>query len=133
MTRILLADDHPLVCDGLRKILEPEHEVVGAVHDGLDVIPALITHKPDLVLLDLPLPNRNGIEIARQVRDLGLPVRTLILTMHSETVFALEALRAGAAGFMLKQASGQELHHAIAEVMDGRIYMEAEFRRLAGM
>jgi DNA-binding NarL/FixJ family response regulator len=133
VTRILLADDHPLVCDGLRRILEPEHEVVGAVHDGLDVVPAILTLRPDLVLLDLSLPNHNGIEIARQARDLGLPARILILTMHNDTVFALEALRAGAAGFMLKQASSQELHHAIAEVMDGRIYVEAEFRRLAGM
>lgn len=133
MTRILLADDHPLVCDGLRRILEPQHEVVGEVHDGLDVIPAIMERHPDLVLLDLSMPNRNGIEIARQARDLGLSARILILTMHNDTVFALEALRAGAAGFMLKQATTHELYHAISEVMDGRTYLEAEFRRLAGM
>ena len=103
------------------------------VHHGLEVVPAIITLKPDLVLLDLSLPGRNGIEIARQIRDLGLPVKTLVLTMHNDTVFALEALRAGASGFLLKQASGEELLHAIAEVLEGRTYMEAEFRRLAGM
>ncbi|HEV2290648.1 MAG TPA: response regulator transcription factor [Gemmatimonadales bacterium] len=131
--RILIADDHLLFCDGLRKILEPDHHVVGTVHDGLDVVPAILSLEPDLVLLDLSLPGRNGIEIARQARDLGLAAKVLVLTMHNDTVFAVEALRAGAAGFMLKEASGEELLHAIDEVMDGRTYLDTELRRLAGM
>lgn len=122
--RILIADDHSVVCEGLRMVLEPAHTVVGMVHDGRQVRERAEALHADLVLLDLSLPGRSGIEVARELRALVPPVRTLILTMHSDTIFAIEALAAGASGFMLKQASGQELMRAIAAVLAGGTYVD---------
>lgn len=122
--RILIADDHVVVCEGLRLVLEPAHDVVGMVHDGREVMGAVAELTPDLVLLDLSLPGRNGLEVARELNDADPPVRTLILTMHNDTVFAIEALAAGAAGFMLKQASSRELTQAIASILSGGTYVD---------
>lgn len=122
--RILIADDHSVVCEGLRMVLEPAHDVVGMVHDGKKVQEQVEALRPDLVLLDLSLPGKSGIEVARELQTLEPPVRTLILTMHSDTIFAIEALAAGASGFMLKQASGRELAQAITAVLAGGTYVD---------
>lgn len=127
--RILIADDHSVVCEGLRMVLRPAHTVVGMVHDGREVGRAVAELTPDLVLLDLSLPGLNGIEVARELQKAELPVKTLILTMHSDTIFAIEALAAGAAGFMLKQASGKELTQAIAAVLAGGTYVDPVIAR----
>jgi DNA-binding NarL/FixJ family response regulator len=105
-------------------VLEPAHEVVGMVHDGKKVQEQVAALRPDLVLLDLSLPGKSGLEVARELQGLVPPVKTLILTMHSDTIFAIEALAAGASGFMLKQASGRELAHAIAAVLAGGTYVD---------
>lgn len=110
-------------------VLEPAHKVVGIVHDGREVRGAVQELHPDLVLLDLSLPGKNGIEVARELHEAVPEVRTLILTMHSDTVFAIEALAAGAAGFLLKQASGKELAQAIAAVVAGGTYVDPAIAR----
>ncbi len=121
--RVLLADDHPLMCEGLRSILEPPNRVVGVVHDGREVAGAVTRLAPDLVLLDISLPGRNGLELARELRETHPAVLTMILTMHSERLYADEALRAGARGFVVKLAAGSELRFAVSEVLAGRTYV----------
>jgi DNA-binding NarL/FixJ family response regulator len=122
--RILIADDHPVVCEGLRSVLEPDHSVVGVVHDGREVRAAVRELRPDLVLLEVSLPGKNGIEVARELRSGRRRVKTLILTAHNDTIFAIEALAAGAAGFILKQASTRELTQAIAAILAGGTYVD---------
>jgi len=123
VARLLLADDHPMMCDGLRAILEPVNEVVGIVHDGREVVDAIDRLEPDLVLLDISLPGVNGLDLARTLKRSHPELRTMILTMHSDRLYADEALRAGALGFVVKLASGSELRFAVAEVLAGRTYV----------
>lgn len=121
--RLLLADDHSMMCEGLRSILEPENEVVGVVHNGREVVPAVDQLAPDLVLLDISLPGKNGLELARELHETHPGLKTMILTMHSERLYADEALRAGARGFVVKLAAGSELRFAVSEVLAGRTYI----------
>jgi DNA-binding NarL/FixJ family response regulator len=126
MTRrptLILADDHALMTEGLRAMLEPEHDVVDVVRDGAQVVAAVDFHRPDLVLLDLSLPGRSGLEIAAELHARFPLTRVLIVTMHAERIYADEALRAGASGYVLKLARAEELRHAIAEALAGRRYV----------
>ena len=120
---LILADDHALMTEGLRAMLEPDHEVVDVVRDGSHVVAAVDFHRPDLVLLDLSLPGRSGLEIADELRTRFPATRVLIVTMHAERIYADEALRAGASGYVLKLARAEELRHAIAEALAGRQYV----------
>lgn len=120
---LILADDHALMTEGLRAMLEPDHEVVDVVRDGSHVVAAVDFHRPDLVLLDLSLPGRSGLEIAAELRTRFPATRVLIVTMHAERIYADEALRAGASGYVLKLARAEELRHAIAEALAGRQYV----------
>ncbi len=121
--RLLLADDHSLLCEGLRAILEPDNDVVAIVHDGREVISAVDKFTPDLAVLDISLPGRDGIALARELHDTHPTVRVMMLTMHADRLYADEALRAGAQAFVLKLASGSELRFAVTEVMAGRTYV----------
>ncbi len=126
MTRrptLLLADDQALMTEGLRAMLEPEHEIVDVVRDGLQVVAAVEFHRPDLVLLDLSLPGRSGLEIAADLRARMPATRVLIVTMHADRIYADEALRAGASCYVLKLARAEELRHAIGEALAGRQYV----------
>jgi len=120
---LILVDDHALMTEGLRAMLEPDHEVVDVVRDGSHVVAAVDFHRPDLVLLDLSLPGRSGLEIAAELRTRFPATRVLIVTMHAERIYADEALRAGASGYVLKLARAEELRHAIAEALAGRQYV----------
>jgi DNA-binding NarL/FixJ family response regulator len=120
---LILADDHALMTEGLRVMLEPEHEIVDVVRDGLHVVAAVEFHRPDLVLLDLSLPGRSGLEIAAELHARMPATRVLIVTMHADRIYADEALRAGASGYVLKLARAEELRHAIAEALAGRQYV----------
>jgi DNA-binding NarL/FixJ family response regulator len=123
VARLLLADDHPMMCEGLRAILEPANQVVGVVHDGREVPAAVTLLEPDLVLLDISLPGRNGLDLARELHQTHPELKTMILTMHAERLYADEALRAGARGFVVKLAVGSELRFAVSEVLAGRTYV----------
>ena len=120
---LLLADDHALMTEGLRAMLEPEHEIVEVVRDGMQVVAAVEFHRPDLVLLDLSLPGRSGLEIAAELHARMPRTRVLIVTMHADRIYADEAIRAGASGYVLKLARAEELRHAIAEALAGRQYV----------
>lgn len=122
-TRILLADDHTLFLDGLRKLLENDFELVGAVTNGRDLIEAAERLQPDVILLDISMPMLNGIDAARQLRQRGVRAKLLFVTMHGGTDYVKEAFRAGASGFVLKHSAGPELVGAVHEVMRGNFYL----------
>ena len=122
--RIVIADDHPLMCDGLTAMLQPPHEVMAIVHDGRDVLHTVNELRPDMVLLDISMPGQNGLTVLREIRiALGDEIRVLMLTMHSEHAYADEALGAGANGYLLKSSGAAELRLAVAEAMAGRRYV----------
>lgn len=123
--RILVADDHAVVCKGLRALLEaePDFEVVGEVHDGLEVLPMVSRAKPDILLLDIMMPGLNGLEVARQVHQRQPQTRVVVLSMHSSEAYVLEALRNGAAGYLLKQSTEEDLVQGIRQVLSGQRYL----------
>jgi len=121
--RLLLADDHTLLLDGIRVLLEPEFELVGCVEDGQALLTAAIDSKPDVVLLDISMPILNGIDAARQLKKLLPATRLIFVTMHSDADFVTEAFRAGAAGYLLKRSAASELLTAIREVLKGNHYV----------
>ena len=121
--KVLIADDHSMVIDGLRSLLEPEFEVVGAVNDGRAVLPEVRKLHPDVVVIDISMPLLNGLDCTRQLHDTGCTAKILILTMHPDATLAQEALAAGASGYLLKSSPGSELKGALRDVLRGRTYL----------
>jgi len=121
--RTLLADDHVLVAEGLNRLLEGWCDVVGTVSDGSRLVDAAIELKPDVIIADLAMPGLSGLEATTELRARGLTAKVIILTMYTDVRIAKEAIRAGAVGFVSKQAAGQELLAAIESVMKGGIYV----------
>ena len=127
--RLLLADDHVVVLEGLQRLLtRPELEIVSAVHDGLELVEAAEAFQPDVIVADIIMPGLNGIEAAMRIRERDKRVKFIFLTMHPELNYALQALRAGASGYVLKHAAGRELFEAIRLVMQGEIYLPESLR-----
>jgi DNA-binding NarL/FixJ family response regulator len=121
--RVLLADDHTLVIEAFKKLLEPEFDIVGTVADGrmlLQVAPQL---KPDVVVLDLGMPFLNGMDAGRELKKLIPQTKLIVLTMSEDYGLAAEALRKWASGYLLKKSAGSELVRAIREVLKGRSYV----------
>lgn len=125
MKRVLLAEDHTLVRAGIRTMLEAtgELQVVGEAGDGRVALELAAKLKPDLVIMDVSMPNMNGIEAARQIMNQRLGIKVIMLSMHADDQYVLESLRAGAAGFILKDAAFDELKKAIASVLAGNTYL----------
>lgn len=121
--RVLLADDHTLVLEGLRRLLEDQCELVGMVEDGRALLDAAPRLAPDVILLDISMPLLNGLDAARRLRALVPRSRIIILTMHADPTYASEAFEAGAAGYLLKRSAASELAAAIAAVLAGRRYL----------
>lgn len=121
--RILLADDHTIVLEGLQRLVVEEFELVGAVLDGEALIRAAKETKPDVIVTDISMPVMNGIEAVRRLRDDDVEAKLIVLTMHSDVQLAVEALRAGVSGYLLKHSAGEELIRAVHEVLDGRTYL----------
>ncbi len=123
-TTILLADDHAVVIEGLRRILDgPRFEIVAAVADGRALVQAVGQFSPDIIIADIAMPMLNGIEAVRQIRNQNRTAKIIFLTMHTEPIYAVEALRAGASGYVLKSSAGAELVTAIREVLNGGVYV----------
>ena len=121
--RLLLADDHTLLLEGIRLMLAPEFELVGSVEDGQALLAAAKTLKPDVILLDISMPVLNGIDAARRLRKLLPSAKLIFLTMHADPDYVAEAFRAGAMGYLLKRAAASELLTAIREVLKGNHYV----------
>jgi DNA-binding NarL/FixJ family response regulator len=121
--RLVVADDHPVVTEGLRRLLEPDFTLAEVVSDGRALVAAAKKHRPDAVVADITMPSLNGIEAAHQMRQAGLTARVIFLTMHRDVAYARQALAAGASGFVLKHAAPAELITAIREALQGRTYV----------
>jgi DNA-binding NarL/FixJ family response regulator len=122
-TRILLADDHKIVLDGLSSLLEPEFEIVGMVEDGRALVSLVQKLRPDVIVVDISMPLLNGIEAVRKIKKLDPHVKVVFLTMHPDVTYAIRAFEAGAAGFVLKHSASSELLTAIREAINGRTYV----------
>lgn len=120
---LLLADDHTILLDGVRKLLEAEYDIVGCAADGRELVAATRRCSPDAVLLDIGMPLLNGIEAARQIHYNSPDVKIVFLTQQSHRSYVQEAFRAGAAGYVLKQSAATELATALREVLQGRYYV----------
>lgn len=124
--KILLADDHSLILDGIRKLIESRYEIVGVADNGSALV-RLATHtKPDLVLLDVSMPILNGIDAAREIRKLHPKAKLVFISMHENAVYVRKALEAGASGYVLKTAASEELLTAIDRVCRGGTFFSSE-------
>ena len=124
--RVLLGEDHAMVGEALRKILESEFEVVGAVADGRTLLQEAIRLKPDAVLVDISMPVVNGLEAARRIRRELPDAKILFLTMHSDLSYLRDAMKLGASGYILKRSAARELVTAVRRVLRGKTYLAAE-------
>jgi DNA-binding NarL/FixJ family response regulator len=123
--RIVLADDHTLVRAGIRSLLEkiPGTEVIGEADNGREAIDLIGALKPDVALLDIGIPEHNGLEVARRTADVSPHTRVVILSMHADAIYVRQALSAGVAGYLLKGAAVAELPLALESVMRGETYL----------
>ena len=121
--RVLVADDQPMVLEGLHSLLEPEFEIVGEAGDGQALLAAAERTKPDIIVTDIAMPLLNGIEAARQIKKKDPNVKIVFLTIHADMVYATEALKAGGSAFVLKTSACDELLTAIHEVLNGRKFV----------
>jgi DNA-binding NarL/FixJ family response regulator len=128
-TRILLADDHALVCAGFQQLLEPHYEVIGIVADGHALLQAAAQLQPDVVLLDVGMPLLNGLDAARELKKQSPRIKLIFLTMNSDFDTAAEALRIGASAYLLKTSEPSELVRAVRDVVNGVSYVTPPIRR----
>ena len=125
--RVFIADDHAIVREGLKQILAEQGDIIvaGEAETGLDAIRLVGKAKPHVMLLDISLPDRNGIEVLKQVKKDKPELSVLMLSMHREDEYAIRALKAGASGYMTKQSAPRELVTAIRQVAGGQKYVSA--------
>ena len=121
--RVLIADDHTLVLEGFRKLLEEHCELLGTAEDGRTLVDAAERLQPDLVLLDISMPRLNGIDAARKLKKRYPAMKFIFVTMHADPSYVNEAFKAGASGYLLKRSAAQELRQAIHAVMNGDFYV----------
>ena len=126
--RILIVDEHPMMREGLRTLISREHDlaICGEAETAGQALDAVANLKPDLVLADISLPGRNGIELIKDIRSLQPAVLILVISMHDESLYAERVLRAGARGYIMKQESGPTMIQAIRQVLAGRIYLSGK-------
>ncbi|MBK91761.1 MAG: DNA-binding response regulator [Gemmatimonadetes bacterium] len=125
--RVVIADDHSVVRQGIRGVLEEinELDVIGEVGDGVGALSMVSDLSPDVVVLDVNMPAMSGLEVTMALREAGSPVRVLILSMHDDPEYVLQAVRAGADGYVLKDVSPAELRDAVIAVHEGRDHFTA--------
>ena len=121
--RVLIADDHALIVEAFRSLLEPKMEVVGTASDGIELVPLALKTKPDVILLDLAMPNLNGFTAGQQVKKLLPTTSIVVVTMSEDAYMARAALRSWASGYITKHSAGSELLNAINAVMKGERYI----------
>ena len=122
---LLLVDDHPLIRQGLRHLLEgePEFKVIGEAGDGLEALLLVERLKPNILVVDIMMPGLNGLEVLRQMKHISPDTRAIVLSMQSADAYVLEALKNGAAGYVLKETGPSELVNAVREVTHGNQYL----------
>jgi DNA-binding NarL/FixJ family response regulator len=127
--RILIADDHNLIAELCKKLLEAEYDVVGIVSDGRALVRAAIELKPDVVLVDVSMPVLNGLDAGRQVKEILPAVKLVYLTMNPDMEIAAEAFRRGAHGYLLKTCAALEMVLAVRDVLRGKSYVSSAMPR----
>ncbi len=130
--RILMADDHRMVAEGLRSLLEPACELIEIVEHGQALVEAAQRLQPDVIVADITMPLLNGLDAVEQLRRLGCQAKVVFLTMHKDALYAARAMRAGASGFVLKHSASADLLTAIQEALAGRTYVTPAIRERAG-
>jgi len=121
--KILLADDHPLFLDGVRRLLETKYEVVGTASDGKALIAAAQRLRPDVIVVDISMPEINGLAAAQSLRKTLPFAKFIVLSVHSDAAYVHEAFRVGVKGYVSKRAAAAELLTAIKQVLEGRTYV----------
>jgi len=121
--RVLLADDHKIITEGLKSILEPEFDVVGTVEDGHALLSMAEKVRPDVIVIDISMPQLNGIEAAHRLKKTQENIKVIFLTMHPDVAYAVSAFESGASGYVLKHSAPEELVAAIREALKGRTYV----------
>jgi len=121
--RVLLADDHKIVLEGLKSLLEPEFDLVGTVEDGKALVKQAERLHPDVIVADISMPLLNGIEAVRQIKKTNDRIKVVFLTMHPDANYAAKAFDAGASGYVLKRSASRELITAIKEAIKDRTYV----------
>ena len=121
--RILLADDHKIVTEGLKGLLEPEFELVGIVEDGRALLAAAEKLRPDVIVADISMPLLNGIDSVRQIKKAHEEIKVVFLTMHPDVTYAVSAFEAGASGYVLKHSAPTELVTAIRSALRGKTFV----------
>jgi len=125
-TTILIADDHKMFAQGLASLLEEEFELVGIVENGKALIEAATRLEPEVIVVDISMPILNGFDAVRRLKQSGATAKVIFLTMHADSRLLAEAIRCGGAGYVLKQSAGEDLVHAIREVIAGHNYVTPE-------
>ena len=124
--RILLADDHMLLLDGLRHLLERHYDLIGIVQDGQSVVSEVRRLQPDLVLMDVAMPVLNGLQAGQRLREQHPKVKLLYVSMYGDMPYVEEAIRIGASGYVVKRSGWEELSRAIEAVLAGKLYVSPE-------
>lgn len=121
--RILLADDHAILLEAFKKLLEPEYDVVGTVSDGRELLDAAPKLRPEVIVTDISMPNLNGLDACRKLRKILPEVKLIFLTVNEDPDLVAEAIRIGANGYLLKSSAASELFQAIKSVLNGGTYI----------
>jgi len=121
--RVLIADDHRIVAEGLRGLLKPEFDLVGIVEDGRELLAAAEKLQPDVIVADISMPLLNGIEAVRHIKKTHENIKVVFLTMHPDVTYAASAFEAGASGYVLKHSAPSELVAAIQSALRGKTYV----------
>lgn len=124
--KVMIADDHSLIREGLKQLLEFDGsiEIVGEASNGIECLERLNDFNPEVLLLDINMPEKNGIEVLKEMKSLGSPVKVLILTVHNELEYLMEAVEIGVDGYILKDSESSELKKAIQAVLEGENYIQ---------
>lgn len=126
---VLLADDHTMIAEAFRQLLQSEYEVVATVHDGKALLRRALEVKPDVVVVDVGMPLLNGLAAAQQLKQQLRSVKIVYLTMNEDPDLASEALRTGGSGYLLKSSAASELLKSLREVLRGRVYVTPKIAR----
>ena len=127
--RIMLADDHTILLEAFRKLLEPRFEVVGTVSDGRALLDAAPNLKPDVIVVDVGMPLMNGLEAGLRLKEMMPSAKIIFLTMNDDPDLAVNAMRSGASGYLLKRSAAAELIHAIHLALKGKSYVTPQIAR----
>ncbi|MHC4757344.1 MAG: response regulator [Planctomycetota bacterium] len=122
-TTVILADDHKIILEGLKNLLEDEFDILAQVQDGRELLESVKKLRPDVVVVDISMPLLNGIDAVRQLKSTYSDLKVVFLTMHNDAMYAKEAFDVGASGFVLKHSAPSELITAIHEALKGNTYL----------